>query len=403
MRDLQELERKQDYVALIRALRQRVAEDRRVLTDPYVKEWCGRRWRDLFIREAAGDRAALKAARRGVPLICRDGRPPRRKIAERFVRGSEGPPRGWELDLPEAQIDGVRNTTFIFCPGLLTGLLPVRAFESAFPAMQNKYGLRIVRADLHPMKGCDANAEILLKTIERGVGLDAEGTPIAPEDATPPGDVCLICYSKGLPDALTLLAKRPELQDRVRCVFGWAGAAGGSYVADDAYKIVEALAPATTANVVDGLPRGMLRGTTRKALTDLAESDIKGAFGDLTTARRAVFLEEHGKDLDALGVPFFSLSGATSVWKVPLFQISGFLRLRKHDPDNDMQLTQSQAKIPLPMATHLAMLNGHHWDLSYGAFPLAMRILSPNLSHPFPKEAAATAMFKFAAELGLVD
>ena len=197
MRDLQELERKHDYIALIRALKQRVQENQRVLADPYVKEWCGRRWRNLFISESVTDRAVLRAARRGLFSVWRDKRSPRQRIAERFLKGSEGVPREWELDLPEAQIGEVKNTTFVFCPGLLTGLLPVRAFEFAFPAIEEKYGVRIIRADLHPMRGCEANAETLLRTIERGVGRDAEGTSVAPEKATPPGDVCLICYSKG--------------------------------------------------------------------------------------------------------------------------------------------------------------------------------------------------------------
>ena len=169
------------------------------------------------------------------------------------------------------------------------------------------------------------------------------------------------------------------------------------------YKKIEALGLATTVDAVARLPRAMFRGSTRRALAGLADSDIDGAIRDLTTARQAAFFKEHGRTLDGLSIPFFQFIGATSVWKVPLFQIREFLKLQKYDPINDMQLTQDQARIPLPMATDLAMLNGHHWDLSYGAVPLPMRILSPNLSHPFPKEAAATAMFKFAAELGLVD
>lgn len=403
MRDLQELERKHDYTALIGALKQRVRENRRVLADPYVKEWCGRRWRNLFISEAVRDRGALKAARRGMFPIPRDKRSPRQRIAERFLKAGEGVPREWELDLPGAQLDEVKNTTFVFCPGLLTGMLPVRAFASAFPAIEEKYGVRIIRADLHPARGCDANAEILSNTIERGAGRDAGGTPIAPGEASPPGDVCLICYSKGLPDALTLLAKHPEVRNRVRCVFSWAGAAGGSYAADEIYKEIETLGRSTTAEALARLPWAMFRGTTRRALRRLADSDIPGAIRDLTTARRAAFFAEYGGILDELNIPFFQLTGATSFWKVPLFQVRDFLKLRKYDRKNDMQLTQDQAKIRLPMAMDLAMLEGHHWDLSYGAFPLMMRIFSPNLSHPFPKEAAATAMFKLAAELGVVD
>ena len=79
------------------------------------------------------------------------------------------------------------------------------------------------------------------------------------------------------------------------------------------------------------------------------------------------------------------------------------MSLNKYDSNNDMQLTQSQARLDNPMSTDLAMLHGHHWDISYSQFPKLMRLGSPNLDHPFPKEAAAVAIFKFATELGLID
>ena len=138
--------------------------------------------------------------------------------------------------------------------------------------------------------------------------------------------------AKGLPDALTLLAEHPELRHRVRCVFSWAGAAGGSYAADEMYKKIEALGLATTVDAVARLPRAMFRGSTRRALAGLADSDIDGAIRDLTTARQAAFFKEHGRTLDGLSIPFFQFIGATSVWKVPLFQIREFLKLQKYDP-----------------------------------------------------------------------
>jgi hypothetical protein len=77
--------------------------------------------------------------------------------------------------------------------------------------------------------------------------------------------------------------------------------------------------------------------------------------------------------------------------------------LNKYDANNDMQVVQKHSKLSMPMATDLAMLHGHHWDVSYGPFPPRMRFGSPNLDHPFPKEAALSAMFRFAIELGLID
>lgn len=403
MRDLQALERAGDYTALIHTLKERLAGDPRILTDPYVKEWCGRRWRNLFVTEVGAARKAPDSAREGRDPRVRDSRPDRRKITRRFIKGSETILGEWQLDLPEAEIGRVNKATLIFCPGMLNGLLPVRAFHAAFMAIQQKYQIRIIRADLHPLRGCEDNAEILRDAIEHGTGLDAEGNRISAKDAQPPSDAWLICYSKGLPDALTMLAKYPEVRRRVRCVFSWAGAAGGSYIADETYEKLEALGHVTGVASDVRLPRALFRGTTKRAMARVTDADIPGTIRDITTTRRAKFLLEQGESLDRQSIPFFQITGATRLCKVPVFQILDYLKLRRHDPVNDMQLTQSQARIPLPMATDLGTLNGHHWDLSYGAFPLIMRLLSPNLGHTFPKEAAATAMFKFAAELGLIN
>jgi hypothetical protein len=68
-----------------------------------------------------------------------------------------------------------------------------------------------------------------------------------------------------------------------------------------------------------------------------------------------------------------------------------------------MQLTQRQAELDVPMATALAGLRGHHWDLAYGSFPARQRLGSPNLDHLFPRQAALVATLRFLTELGLLD
>ena len=54
------------------------------------------------------------------------------------------------------------------------------------------------------------------------------------------------------------------------------------------------------------------------------------------------------------------------------------------------------------MATDLAMVRAHHWNMSYDPFPKLDAFCLPHLDHPFPKEAAATAMISTGAELGLI-
>jgi hypothetical protein len=402
--NLKALDQKKDYLGLIAELKDMVAADKRVFTDPLVKKWCGRRWRNLFINAAAQDPAAVKTAGKHIVGIkLKDKRPARQKVAERFMRGDG--PMEWDVEMPEAQIGKIKKTTLIFSPGLLTGMLPVQAFIDAFPALEEKYGWKILRSASHPMRGCEANVADLINAIEKGIGADSAVNPVSGKHAKKPGDVFLIGYSKGTPDALMLLIKRPDLRPRVRCLFNWAGAPGGSPLANNIYNSVKDL-PVELAESRIGEIMTLISPVIRMdgaVMSRIHEFDIKGAVKDLTTHAREEFNAEHHDALDAMNLPIFNISGSTTAMEVPYFQVQGVLELNKYDANNDMQVTQKGAKVHLPMATDLAMLRGHHWDLSYAPFPKAMRFGSIGLDHPFPKEAAATAMFQFAAELGLID
>jgi len=402
--NLKALEQKHDYVALIKELKSMVAEDKRVFTDAYVKKWCGRRWRNLFINEASKDPAAVKTARNQLGLIkLKDTRSDKQKVAERYLRGDG--PLEWNSEMPEAQIKAIKKTTLIFSPGLLTGMLPVHAFLHAFPALEEKYGWKILRSASHPMRSCEANVADLVAAIEKGIGADAAVNPINGKAAKKPGDIFIIGYSKGTPDALSLLVNRPDLAPRVRCLFNWAGAPGGSQLANNIYNSVKDLPveiAKTRINDIMSLISPVIK-LDGVVMSRMHEFDIKGAVKDLTTHAREDFNTEHHDTLDGMNIPMFNITGSTTAMEVPYFQVQGVLELNKYDANNDMQVTQKCAKIHMPMATDLAMLRGHHWDVSYNPFPKKMRFGSLGLDHPFPKEAAATAMFQFAAELGLVN
>ena len=401
--ELRSLELKKDYLALIRELRKLVAADKRVFTDPYIKEWCGRRWRNLFISEAAKDPQALKAANKGFgALKVKDKRDDRQKVAERFLRGDG--PLEWHLDMPAAQFKPIKKTSLVFAPGLLTGILPVKAFIDAFPALEREMGIRVLQADSHPMRSCEANMDDLFRMIEQGIGHDAHCKMIDPQDASPPGDFFFISYSKGTPDVLTLLAQHPEVRPRVRCLMNWGGAPGGSLLADNAYAVIKDMpVEAMESRMNDVLHMISPVISPKGFMARMHEFDIKGAVKSLTMAERSHFNRMHGSAIDALDLPIFNITGSTSPLEVPYFQLQGVMELNKYDANNDMQVTQQCAKIHLPMATDLAMVRAHHWDLSYSPFPKSMRFGSPNLEHSFPKKAAANAMTQFVAELGLVD
>lgn len=408
--ELQALDEARQHERLIDALRALVQADRRALTDPWVKQWCGRRWRSLFVGEAARDEAAVEVASTRISIPGtdisvrrgRDGRPPRRRIAERFLRDPVA--SDWDESAPPPRHDGFGDATLVFCPGLIGSMLPSRAFAGTF-ARAPERGWRVLSAEAHPMRTCKANVADLVAAIERGEGLDHACAPIAGADAAAPGDVFLLCYSKGAPDALTLLTERPDLAPRIKAVFSWGGAIGGSLLADDMHASLQRFEVPLGAigEPLKAILRTVFPLVSLDAAADrLDDFDVLGAVGDLTTPVRGEFLERNANAIDALGVPQFSVSGSTSPLEVPYFQAQGAMELGRHDPLNDMQVTQAQARLAIPMATHLATLHAHHWDMSYDPFPVRARLGSANLDHPFPRDAAVAAIFDLTAELGLI-
>jgi pimeloyl-ACP methyl ester carboxylesterase len=408
--ELEAREQRGEYGGLIDGLRERVQSNSRTLADPWVKRWCGRRWRDLFISEAARDEKGLSAAARrisvpGTGLSIRagpDSRSERQRIAERFLhRDTED----WRLELPPSKPGPIEHTTLVFCPGLVSTLIPVAGFGAAFPALEERYGWRIIRAAAHPVRGCEANVADLLDAVERGNGLDAAGLPIPAGEARPPEDVVLLGYSKGAADALTLLIRHPELSDRVKALVCWCGAVGGSFLADDVYAAIK------DVDVPLGPASDMLRSALKALLPvaqldNLAERldewDLKTAVRDLTTAERCRILDEHAEEIDALDIPIFNVAAVAGPLEVPYFQLQGSVDIARRAGDNDMQLTVEQSCMTIPMATDLAVLHAHHWDVSYDAFPVHLRLGAANLDHLFPREAAATAIYLLLAELGLI-
>lgn len=403
-----ELDQAGDYEELIAYVRELAAQDRSVFTRPEVKEWVSRRWKDLFLQEAVNDPAAVETAsthlllsKVPVPTPSKKGSP-RQLVAQRFLKGVTA--STWEEELPPAQYEDITETTLLLCPGLLTGLLHpgAHAFIDEAPALEQERGWRTLRVDLHPFRSGEANEADLLAALDRGEGFTADNEPI--ENPTPPGRVFMIGYSKGGPDILQFLTHHPEYADRVAAVYTWAGANGGSFTADTIYEQIKDLdVQAGTDRLHQVLASVNPFVSERTGLRRVDEYDVIGAFDDLRTSTREQFLADHADDLNELGVPFFTVSGSTTPFEVPNFQFSDTVSMTKFDANNDMQLTQQQAALDIDMATHVAMLHGHHWDIAYAPFPARMRAVSPNLDHPFPKKAALTANWLLLAELGLID
>lgn len=383
---------------LMTAVAARVTRDRRAFVDPQVKAWCARRWRFLFLNEAVKDQVALDYATGRFW----DRRPARQRIAAYYLAGIEDD--AWSDEQPDTEVASIVRTTLIACPGLLNGLLPVRDFQDQLPKIERRFGMQVLRADAHPVRGCEANVSDLMRALEKGQGRTAAGEEIPEADAKPPGDVFLIGYSKGAPDILTTLVKQPQVSARIRCVFTWAGAIGGSEVADKVVRDFghsrlkkDALAIARVGKFL--MPPSIRLG--KHGVPRVHEFDTASAIGDLTTSVRGGFLASHKDQLDALNLPMFYFRGATRLSEVPVSQRGGFRLLSKIDPHNDMQVTSANAALPFPMATDLGLLRAHHWDLAYPAF--SKRRWLNNTYHPFPKEAALVAIVTLAAELGLIQ
>ena len=139
-----------------------------------------------------------------------------------------------------------------------------------------------------------------------GKGFDAVGAKIPASERKAPGDVFFVTYSKGAPDTLTLLANHPDLAPRVRCLFTWAGAVGGSETADEIHEKIQYWGNkphvASLGKMLKGLVPGRLK-TDHSTLRRLDEYDTAGAVRDLTTKVRDEFMKTHGANLDGLNIP----------------------------------------------------------------------------------------------------
>lgn len=377
--------------------------------DPVIAGWMARRYRSIFIDEAVADPTALAHAQRHFPADLVDHRSDRQKVAERMFRHPD--PVDWQVTLPPAQVGALGGTTLVFAPGLITGYMPSLAFQSVFPRILERFGVPILSSDSHPVRSSTANVADLEAAIERGIGNapDPEGTLItADDDPQPPaGDLLLMGYSKGAPDISEFLVARPDLAPRVRAVVSWAGANGGSPLANDMYAKVKDLSdPEIADNLLEhvgALTRRFVPfGAVKRLDRRLDEYDVKGALYSLTTEYREQFNAQNAATLDAYGIPTLYFTGATTAREVAYFNLSGELELDQYDPLNDMQLTQREATPPVRGKAHGAMFHANHWDLSYDTWPWYETGGSLELREPFARYPAMAAIVLLLAEVGLL-
>ncbi|MCF6224971.1 MAG: hypothetical protein L3J22_01530 [Xanthomonadales bacterium] len=376
-------------------VRKLIAEHTSPWQQPDLQEYCRMRWTSRFLTAAEQNKKAMGASGR------RAKKEPREALLRRFLSGHD-----FDVPLYDAPLKRVKtDVTFLFVPGMLNGMLPVRAFVPAMETVAAQTGIRFLRADVHPLAPPDANSVDIVRAIEEGIGLDSGGRLIPKVQRQPvAGKIVLMGYSKGMPDITAFLVNYPKLAERVVAVVSWAGANGGAYAADSAptellsmVEVSDHKQLQTLLHLVGMVP---LAGNY-KPLRRSEEARPGACFAALQTAAREAFWKAHSTTLDNLGIPFFTFAGCESPLSVPWFQLKDSLSLLTHSAENDMQLTRAQANVPLANRVEMPLLHGHHWDLSYPAFPMVWSGGSRKLSHPFPKSAALSAHVGLLADLGL--
>ena len=217
--------------------------------------------------------------------------------------------------------------------------------------------LRAAGVDVHP-----------LRTAGRGRTADNADQLARQLDALPadPRPLILVAYSKGLPDTLELLARRPDIATRVAAVLSLAGASSGSPLADRFGR--------TYRRWVAGLP--------------LSGCD-KGSGAEMDDLRRDVRLEWWRRHGAAMTVPIFALVTMPAREHVSPLLRPAYRALARVDPRNDGNLVWYD-QVP-PRARLLGYLDADHWTVAIPfaqALPLGDALFHDTVPRPLVIDAA---------------
>jgi hypothetical protein len=182
--ELAALESRGDMAELIGQVRAAVmADPARALADPVVQAWLRRRWAALVVRRAALDEKAVAIARGRERRL-----DPRQAVARRFV--APGLSGAFWREQPDFEPRSISATTVVLCPGLLGALMPMTAFATTAPLLEQEFGVRVVVADSHPAATCSANGRDILRAVTRGEGFAVDGSELRPGGRSRPVTLC---------------------------------------------------------------------------------------------------------------------------------------------------------------------------------------------------------------------
>lgn len=257
-------------------------------------------------------------------LLRLPGEPAHAATALPAVRHASGPD-------PAASL--ARRYRLAFVPGLLAGC----AGSMVMPFADTADTLRAAGFDARILSiegrgSTEHNADLIARQLA---------------DAGPdPRPWIVFGYSKGLPDVLETLVRHPEVTRGIAAIVSYAGAAGGSRLADDAGNWSKALLEHVP---LPGCDRG--DGSSIQAL----RRDVRHAWWQAHHAQ--------------LRLPFYSIVAAAKADRVSRPLQSSYAKLSRTDGLNDGQLAAADALVP--GSRLLGYVNADHWAV---AIPLSRQL-----------------------------
>jgi len=274
--------------------------------------------------------------------------------------GTEATPSQRPVDLGASN----RNDLVLLVPGL--GYQCIKNWldhDNSAPNHVAEYGYEVDFLEVSGLSGSPHNAKMV-----RDYVLD-----LPPQQAGRP--LILVGYSKGAPDILEALVSYPELAEKVTAVVSFAGAIGGSLLADDATL--------SQVNLLTKVPK-----------SDCDQGDGK-SLESLSPELRKAFLANN--ELPG-NIRYYSVVAFPDPKRISFGLKSSYRKLASiADGRNDSQLVFTDQVIP--GSTVLAFVNADHWAM---AVPVARQhkfaastFVSQN---NFPREVILEALLRYLEE-----
>jgi len=274
--------------------------------------------------------------------------------------GFEPPPSGIPVSLEPTQA----NYLVLLVPGL--GHQCIKSwlnYDNSAPIHNAGHGYDVELLEVDGLAGSAENASRIRDFIQT--------LPAEKQDRP----IILIGFSKGAPDILEALVDYPEVADKVKAVVAYAGAIGGSPLADDAET--------SQLNLLSKIP-----------LSDCQKSD-GGALKSLSPAVRRDWLENHELPQH---IHYYSVVSFPDPDRISLALKPSWRKMSELvDARNDSQLVFYDQVIP--GSKIVAFANADHWAM---AVPVARQYWLASSTFAtqsdFPREVMLEALLRYIEE-----